>query len=547
MSLRGKFAVVLAVVSGLLVAASPASATTFCVPAYFGTCTDNGSNQVRSTLSAAMTDNGSDGTADQVFVAPGTLTETGSIAASGTDPLTVTGAGADQTEITTSATGNIIVLLLQDRSGMKMSDLTLVVPASLQDSAGSGVQIRNAEIENVDVEIRNDRSDAFGSMLGNNTISNVRVFGTGASPGFAFQTNGAQPGTTTITGATVTNARYGFATDLGTTIEVRKSQIRNPQLAGMRVRPGSQILLENSVIFTTDATALSVYSQSGVSDLAHLTVRSSTIVARDTNADPAIDIQVPEGSDGDAQVDITNSIIRDYDYTWQMTAPAGPGEPTATLNVDHSNFPATSPEGSVGTANVDDPSNIDQDPLFVTNTNYRLQQGSPSIDAGDPGTAAPLEDFDGTTRPLDGDQNGSSITDQGAFEFTPTPTCETDESLCPPPTCETDPSLCPPPADKLAPKVTALKFTGKKMGSRTVTFRVSENATVKAVLTPVPKKAKNGKKRKGLTISRRAKKGLVKVSIPKRKLKPGKYRLQITATDLAGNRSKPVTRIVRAQ
>ena len=52
----------------LLVFAAPASATTFCVPAFFAGCPDNGTNLADPDLSHAMSTNGSDGTADKVMI-----------------------------------------------------------------------------------------------------------------------------------------------------------------------------------------------------------------------------------------------------------------------------------------------------------------------------------------------------------------------------------------------------------------------------------------------------------------------------------------------
>ena len=66
-------------------------------------------------------------------------------------------------------------------------------------------------------------------------------------------------------------------------------------------------------------------------------------------------------------------------------------------------------------------SNISSDPLFVdaTNGNYRLQPGSPSIDAGNNAAAQlPPRDPDGNARILDGDGNGAAVIDVGAFERT---------------------------------------------------------------------------------------------------------------------------------
>ena len=157
----GKFVVVSAVLEGMLVADQPASATTSCVPGFFASCTNNGTNVAKTTLTEAMSTNGNDGNADQVFVGVGTLTEPSSIKATGSDPLTVTGAGVGQTFITTSENGNIFVLNLNNRSGTKMADLTIVVPAVFPDGLGSGAQIDESELDRVNVEVRNPGSDEF--------------------------------------------------------------------------------------------------------------------------------------------------------------------------------------------------------------------------------------------------------------------------------------------------------------------------------------------------------------------------------------------------
>jgi len=62
--------------------------------------------------------------------------------------------------------------------------------------------------------------------------------------------------------------------------------------------------------------------------------------------------------------------------------------------------------------------NIDEDPMFVdpAGWNYNLKYTSACIDAGiDNG--APDHDIVGTERPLDGDGDGTKVTDMGAYEF----------------------------------------------------------------------------------------------------------------------------------
>ncbi|MCS7083828.1 MAG: hypothetical protein NZL90_02440 [Aquificaceae bacterium] len=65
--------------------------------------------------------------------------------------------------------------------------------------------------------------------------------------------------------------------------------------------------------------------------------------------------------------------------------------------------------------------NIQQDPRFVSATDFRLSANSPAIDRGDNARIGGLGDLDldGNPRVIDGDRNGSSIVDLGAYEFNP--------------------------------------------------------------------------------------------------------------------------------
>jgi len=63
-----------------------------------------------------------------------------------------------------------------------------------------------------------------------------------------------------------------------------------------------------------------------------------------------------------------------------------------------------------------------QDPLFVNSDadDYHLTSGSPCIDAGDPNSSLP-GDIDGAPRPQDGNKDGISRGDMGAYEYTVVP------------------------------------------------------------------------------------------------------------------------------
>jgi hypothetical protein len=63
--------------------------------------------------------------------------------------------------------------------------------------------------------------------------------------------------------------------------------------------------------------------------------------------------------------------------------------------------------------------NIDADPCFALAGNYHLTPGSACIDAGtnDPCGGLPAIDIEGISRPLDGDGDGNSVADMGAYEY----------------------------------------------------------------------------------------------------------------------------------
>ncbi|MCB0829971.1 MAG: hypothetical protein KDB54_03995 [Solirubrobacterales bacterium] len=520
-----------AAVSLLLVCAAPASATTFCVPGFFAGCPDNGTNQARADLNAAMTDDGSDGTADKVMIDEGTLTATGSFVAQGTDPLQVTGAGADKTRLTSSATTNSYVLRTDDRPGTDMSDLTVVVPASFPDDGGNGSagQLRDSKFTRVNVEIRNSESSGFNSLLGDNKFTDCLFYAAeGSKLDWALQTNGAVPGTTTVINSTVTGANYAFvADDQDTGFKIRSSIVADTTFTGAWAGSGGSIDIENSVFSATGGEALSVAPTPGKPKNTVINARFSTFVNEGPSPYSALDIQIPSSTTaGNGIVNIDSSIIRGYDSTWDLLVPIGPGFPKALLNIGNSNFAPVAAAGSAGTVNVSSPTNINQDPMFAGSGDFNLLPGSPSIDAGNPASTL-TTDFAGDPRPRDGDGDGSSLPDQGAYEFQPT--------------CATMPSACP--VDSTAPKLSKVKFRFRQGKGGALRFRLSEKATVKVRFTPIRKKGK----RKVVKITRKGKQGANVIKLGRFRLRAGRYRLTMTATDPAGNHSGKMTRNVNAQ
>lgn len=534
--LRKAFVAVLTVFAFALVAAAPASATTFCVPGYFAACPNSGGNVAQASLEFAMMANGEDGIPDKVMITNYTYVDPDILDADGTDPLEIVGSGTDKTVITSSTTQNDYVM----RSGfgereLTIRDLTIRVPASIA-SGGSGLFLEEGHLENVNIETRHPSTTDALVVTGAVTYDGGLISGVAGGTFLeGVTTAGLEPGTFELEGVTIDGA------DRGLTASAPDQPVT---FAGGRIRGGTNSVFlyqgaradfRNSIIEGGSNATFVV--QSGVSVVTKLDIESSTVIAGDP-AKPAISGAVLNAANHDSvRVNVRNSIFRGFNTTFALSAPANLGAiGNAYISFTNSNFNLFGTRTGDGSTYIA-PSNINQDPLFSASGDYSLTKGSPSIDAGDPLATEPAKDILGRTRPIDGDVDGTAIRDQGAYEFVP-------DLKQAPPTCATDPKLCP---DKTAPKITKVKFKapkGKKQGSLELTL--SEAAKISATFKPTPV-GKGKAKRKTLKLSKKGKVGVNKLAIKKKKLKPGKYKLTITATDAAGNKSEPVVRTLKVK
>ncbi len=549
----------------LLAFAGTATATDFCVPDTSIPGCPAGAVVPLGSDAAAKIEGGTggdpaDGVPDTVHIGAGTYADPGSFTASGSDPLTVIGAGREKTFLTSSAASNTYVLNLFSGNTREITirDLAVLIPASFPNNAGAGVIAQADRFESVDLISRNEKSTGVFNPDGGTSFEDFRAFGqSGGSFGAVFyQYNACGSGEFTIDRAEISDAGSGL---IWACSEV-PATVNRIHLSGVDdaidVSSGGQASVTNALIESSEGPPIRLYN--GSNKITSLALNHLTVVATGDPNQPAIRARVDglASPTKNIEISLANSIVSGFQNTWSLEAPSDPVKGNINLSAAYSDLIGS---GLTSGESFADQStgNIDAAPGFAGATDFHLVPGSPAIDAGDPLPNLPALDLDGKLRPVDGNGDGNLVRDMGAYEFQPPPSCETDQSLCPPscetdrsfcaPSCETDQSLCPSPPDTTAPEVTRVKFRFRRGRGGALRFRLSEQATVRIRFAPIPRKAPKGKQRKVLKITRKAKQGAVKIKLARRRLKPGRYRLTITATDQSGNRSKPLRRKVRAK
>lgn len=502
----------------MLIVCAPASATTFCVPGYHAACPNSGGNVAQPNLQTAVETNGGDGVPDKVIVDAFTYVDDQTLEPDGSDPLTIVGAGPDKTVITSSS--NLSIYVMTQGFGerpISLKDLSIVAPASFPDTGGAGLFLESGKLDNVNIESKNVGLQTGLNAAGKFEYNGGRIFSSeGGSISTGVQTYGTEPGQATLDGVDIVGAVIGlYLTDSDQPVVFENGRILGT-MNGVSVQAaGGDLSVSNSVIEAGSAAGFTMGS--AVSDITHLDITNSTVVSAGHPSVQAISGVVQNQPNRDSiRVRVNSSIFRDFDSTFNLSAPAASSLGDAYISFENSNFNLLGTRTGDGTTYVP-VSNINQDPLFSTAGDYSLSAGSPSIDAGDPLLTEPVTDILGASRTVDGNGDGIAVRDQGAYEFSPVGT------------------------DSTPPKLSKLKYKpakGKKKA--TLSLTLSEAAVVRATFKPIGKKAK----KKTYSFARQGKAGANSIKL-KKKIRTGKYRLSVTATDAAGNMSKAVVRRVK--
>jgi|GEM_PF-2113894 len=99
--------------------------------------------------------------------------------------------------------------------------------------------------------------------------------------------------------------------------------------------------------------------------------------------------------------------------------------------------------------------------------------------------------------------------------------------------------------DKTRPALSKVRF-GKSGRNYSLGITVSEASSIKATFKPTPRR-QGGKKLRTVTVNKKLKPGANTVKVRKGELKPGRYKLSITATDAAENKSKTLNKSIRVK
>ena len=542
----------MAVAAALLVTPALAHATTYCVNK--PSCETAGGTH-ESTLNAALFAAQSSGNRDRIEVGPGTYDNVDPRDIPAGVDIAGSGSGAGGTLITRSDTSTYSVAFqITSADNSTISNLAVQVPNAF-DPIGIDA---SAQMTDVTVGV------AGGVTYG--TGVNVRPDGSLSHsavniPLSASGSTGVQLADGTSVSDTTISAPLGLTLNGSAAATVQRTTI--DAYEGIRTED-DELTIDNTLIRTetggqgTDPGNYGIYSTvQGGSITPFMHASALTLVGPGTATAGSVGMLV----DGQEGV-VRDSIVRGYEKSFTVDSL---GTSSATLLVAYSNYD-TSPIDEMSSpppVAITESHRVSGDPSFVNPSagNYRLAAGSPLIDAGDPSGLAAGE----SSTDLDGNPRIAGAThDVGAYELQP--------FTAPP----SPPGSPPGTKDTTAPLFTHVSLTNKvfavgraatpvsaKKAKTGTTFRftLSEVSKVRLAIAQQlpgrrvgkscrrPSPRAHGKRcvrfvNKGtLTRNGRAGANSVKFSgrIGRRALKPGRYRVVISATDAAGNVSKRAT------
>ena len=457
-------------------------------------------------------------------------------------PVEIVGAGEGQTILTSPADSTQWVLYLDAGAGSSVHDLTIALPQNVGPGfAGLTTTKEAKKIEVVEDPAQSNLHDGVQLGTSASSLEDSSVSLGGAQNSFGVMLLGGG----TVDRSSL-SARVAMRS-LGDGLVTRSRLIATED--GLQAS-GAPTIISSSLIRLTgpSGTGISATVQPGED----ATVKADGVTVIGTGTPNSSGVFALTSSAGQAEVDLSNSILRNVPtaLTAYGTAGAGP----ATINASYSDYDASGNAelggGSINETNVTDVG----DAGFVdpANGDFRLRPDSPLVDTGDPASPQGL-DLDGNPLVVDGDSDGIDRRDMGAFELQPPPPPPPPGGGTPPPPAGGGTPPPPPAPDTEAPGISGFHATPKVFAARTGTasdprrahstrfaYTLSEDAKVRLTFQRI---LASGGHRKAGSIARSGVTGSNSVAfrgrVGKRILRAGRYRVTVTAIDGAGNHSAP--------
>ena len=519
---------------------SVAAATDYCVTPNMN-CGQNNVGTFQDALDKAASANDSDRIflgADTYGPPPG---QDGFVYIAANAPVEIIGNGRGQTRITGREFGVEGVLDLWGGPGSSVHDLTVQIPRDVAANFTGLLTINTAQRVDVteDTVQANPHQGAMlfqgGVMEDSNVTLESAQKTTGVLLGVPIQ--GTPP---TLRRSTV-QAATGVRIDGGGTIERARVIGTN---AGV-VAASNDTTIRDSFLTITGSFGTVLRANTAPNADTNVTADGLTIFASDMPDIGGVAVSTGPDPSRNAHLTLTNSIVRGG--ATPLYAVAG-GAGTGTISASYSDYdPSGNIEwgGKISESNV---SNVGDAVGFSEESGreFALLPGSPLIDAGDPAAPQGL-DMHGDPRVADGNGDGVARRDLGAFELQPAPAAGPPGGGGP---------GGGPAADIKAPLISgfrssrsvfAIARAGTPVAARVaqgtrLRYTLSEGARVTMKIQrrlagrPTRYRAVGRLKRNGVSGLNRTR---FTGRIGRRALRPGRYRVVITATDAAGNRSAP--------
>lgn len=500
-----------ALVPFAVVVPAHAAAPVICVGNPTGTCDDTAATIPAALAKAAAANE----IGTTILVGPGTYSDGPYYL----DDVTLKGSGQGQTILTLPASTSKQTYLSAENSTVQDLTVKLAAADSSQDTgifAWQGSDVHDVTVDGAGTY------NALALKGHDATISSASVsmpLGTDAYGIFG-------EGGLTVTDSTI-SARTGFRHS-GADKTDRVARVRI-NATGTGILTDSGTVEADSVLIdlgTSSGTGLSAVNYNASTSAKGIVANHVSVVGGGDNSKGAVAWAANPNVVQQSTIWFYNSIVEGPAKDMVVTAGTNQlGTASAKIIASYTSYTswhATTQPGGVAQV-LSGTGRLDVDPKFADPAagDYRLTPGSPVVDKGAPDAGGAILDLAGKARVTDGDGDGTAVRDMGAYELpTPAPTPAPSPTTPTTPTTPSAPTTAPAPvqADTTAPTTSFTKKPGKRVTKRKVRFGFTSDDA-------------------GVTFSCKLDKGAWRpCTSPKTlRVKVGKHRFSVRATDAAGN------------